>query len=124
MKTISLYSILFEAEDSTSIVDPKDIASDIATAVGDILEPKFKEFKTLGDRLEKQSKEVSTTSLSTSGTKPASGSRESRSDKKLDQIVQAQTAEKSETETANKDLRKDLENIKSQVSALANLAKT
>lgn len=120
MKTISLYSILFEAEDSTSIIDPKDIASDIATSVGDMLKPQF---DILGKRLEKQSKEVSTTSLSTSGTKPASGSRESRSDKKLDQIVQAQTAEKNKTETENKDLRKDLENIKSQVGNLTKMAK-
>jgi hypothetical protein len=112
MKTISLYSILFEADDSNSIIDPKDMADVVKKAVGE-------ETKKITDLLVKQGTQVPTASLSTTGAKPAVGSKESGSDKKLDQIAQAQTAET----TANKDLQKDLENIQSQVSTLTAMAK-
>lgn len=100
MNHIKLYSILFEADDTTSILDPKAMASDIATSVGDILKEPFEK---LGDRFEKQSKEVSTNSLSTSGAKPATGSRESTTNEKIDQIkqgindLQTSNAESAET---------------------------
>jgi hypothetical protein len=114
MKTISLYSILFEADDSNSIIDPKDMEDVVKKAVGE-------ETKKITDLLVKtqQGTQVPTASLSTTGAKPAVGSKESGSDKKLDQIAQAQTAET----TANKDLQKDLENIQSQVSTLTAMAK-
>jgi len=79
MKYIKLYPILFEENDSNSMVDPKDLAM----AVGDVLKP---EFDKIGNRLEKTQKEVSTNSLSTSGAKPAAGSQTTKNDQKLDQI--------------------------------------
>lgn len=80
MKHTKLYPILFEQDNSTTpIIDPKEIAK----AVGEEIEPKIKE---LEDRLEKQSKEVDTKGLSTTGTKPAAGTRESNTDKKIDDI--------------------------------------
>lgn len=94
MTEISLYKILFEQGDTTSIVDPNDIAKAVSAAI----EPKINKIE---DRLEKRDKEVATTSLSTTGAKPASGSRESG--------------------TSNK-INKDLEGIKKTIGNLAKKA--
>ena len=103
MNHIKLYSILFEAEETAALINPNGIAKSIT----DILEPKLeKGFEKLGNSLEKQYKEVSTKSLSTTGAKPAGGSRESTTNEKIDQIKQgidnlqtssAESAESAET---------------------------
>lgn len=117
MKHIKLYSILFEA-DSTSLVDPTDIAK----AVADGLKPEFEKldngFKEIGDRFEKQTKQVPTNSLSTSGAKPAVGSKESGTEKKVDDLTKIAKA----IQTAGETSGETIDAIKSQVSSLTDMA--
>jgi predicted nucleic acid-binding Zn-ribbon protein len=108
MKTIKLYSILFEQEEMKI-----DIGTDLAASVTDIVN---KALKPVENRLEKKEKEVPTTSLSTTGTKPASGTGESRTDKKIDDIEDKIT----KTADSNRELKNTIENIKSTVNSLAN----
>lgn len=122
MKHTKLYPILFEAEDAATSLD---IGKDVADAVTTALEPVTKDV----DQMKKDIQVIQ----KSSGERKQEPTR-ARSTTGPNQTIAATTVPKgpgtasptgttSTGESGNKNLEKDVETIKSQVSTLTNMAK-